>query len=270
MAYLEERYPEPPLLPPTPRRGRARGCSSIASTNSRRRLLRVPARRRRTSSRRSSTALEVGAEPVRRHRVRAVGDPRARHARRRAAAAARGAGSTSSRSGRRSPPRSRSCGRCERHRRSTSSRRRLGEVAVVDVRTPHEYDGTLGKPCDPRQGHIPGALNLDVDRLMELDAGRDRRRSSVARAGRRDRRLLPQWLALGDRDADPALARLRRAQLRRLVARVVAPRRAAARDLSASRRFRPRRGTRAEPAPELLPRGQLCVELALELRQRPR
>ena len=45
---------------------------------------------------------------------------------------------------------------------------RLGEVAVVDVRTPHEYDGTLGKPCDPRQGHIPGARNLDVYRLMEL------------------------------------------------------------------------------------------------------
>lgn len=45
---------------------------------------------------------------------------------------------------------------------------RLGEVAVLDVRTPHEYDGRLGKPCDPRQGHIPGARNLDVYRLMEL------------------------------------------------------------------------------------------------------
>jgi len=45
---------------------------------------------------------------------------------------------------------------------------RLGEVAIVDVRTPHEYDGRLGKPCDPRQGHIPGARNLDVYRLMEM------------------------------------------------------------------------------------------------------
>jgi thiosulfate/3-mercaptopyruvate sulfurtransferase len=45
---------------------------------------------------------------------------------------------------------------------------RLGEVAILDVRTPHEYDGTLGKPCDPRQGHIPGARNLDVYRLMEM------------------------------------------------------------------------------------------------------
>jgi thiosulfate/3-mercaptopyruvate sulfurtransferase len=47
---------------------------------------------------------------------------------------------------------------------------RLGDVAVVDVRTLHEYDGTLGKPCDPRQGHIPGARNLDVSRLMALEA----------------------------------------------------------------------------------------------------
>jgi thiosulfate/3-mercaptopyruvate sulfurtransferase len=47
---------------------------------------------------------------------------------------------------------------------------RLGEVRIVDVRTPQEYDGSLGQPCDPRQGHIPGALNLDVARLMQLEA----------------------------------------------------------------------------------------------------
>ena len=46
--------------------------------------------------------------------------------------------------------------------------RRLGEVTVLDVRTRREYDATGGKPCDPRQGHIPGARNLDIYRLMEL------------------------------------------------------------------------------------------------------
>jgi thiosulfate/3-mercaptopyruvate sulfurtransferase len=46
---------------------------------------------------------------------------------------------------------------------------RLGEVALVDVRTQAEYDGTLGNHCDPRQGHIPGARHLDVSRMMELD-----------------------------------------------------------------------------------------------------
>jgi thiosulfate/3-mercaptopyruvate sulfurtransferase len=45
---------------------------------------------------------------------------------------------------------------------------RLGDVAVVDVRALHEYDGSVGAPCDPRQGHIPGARHLDIYRLMEL------------------------------------------------------------------------------------------------------
>jgi thiosulfate/3-mercaptopyruvate sulfurtransferase len=45
---------------------------------------------------------------------------------------------------------------------------RLGEVAVLDVRSPHEYDGTFGAQCDPRQGHIPGAVNLDIQELMGL------------------------------------------------------------------------------------------------------
>jgi thiosulfate/3-mercaptopyruvate sulfurtransferase len=48
---------------------------------------------------------------------------------------------------------------------------RLGDVAVVDVRTAEEYAGTGGSPCDPRQGHIPGARNLDVYLMMELAPG---------------------------------------------------------------------------------------------------
>jgi thiosulfate/3-mercaptopyruvate sulfurtransferase len=46
--------------------------------------------------------------------------------------------------------------------------RRLGEVTVVDVRNDHEYDGSRGALCDPRQGHIPGAINLSVDDLLLL------------------------------------------------------------------------------------------------------
>ncbi len=46
---------------------------------------------------------------------------------------------------------------------------RLGQVAIVDVRAVQEYDGTLGQPCDPRQGHIPGAVNVDVYQLMQLE-----------------------------------------------------------------------------------------------------
>ncbi len=53
---------------------------------------------------------------------------------------------------------------------------RLGEVRIVDVRRPEEYDGSLGNPCDPRQGHVPGASNLPIEELLFLspDDVRDR------------------------------------------------------------------------------------------------
>ena len=35
------------------------------------------------------------------------------------------------------------------------------------MRTPEEYTGRRGNQCDPRQGHIPGARNLDVGELFE-------------------------------------------------------------------------------------------------------
>ncbi|HEY0415229.1 MAG TPA: rhodanese-like domain-containing protein [Gaiellaceae bacterium] len=47
---------------------------------------------------------------------------------------------------------------------------RLGQVPILDVRTRREYDGSAGHPCDPRQGHIPGARNVEVHRLMEMSA----------------------------------------------------------------------------------------------------
>jgi thiosulfate/3-mercaptopyruvate sulfurtransferase len=42
-----------------------------------------------------------------------------------------------------------------------------GSLALVDVRTPPEFDGAAGAPCDPRQGHIPGARNIPLDRLFQ-------------------------------------------------------------------------------------------------------
>jgi 3-mercaptopyruvate sulfurtransferase SseA len=39
-------------------------------------------------------------------------------------------------------------------------------VTLVDVRTPAEFAGETGYPCDPRQGHIEGAVNLPLDELM--------------------------------------------------------------------------------------------------------
>jgi len=41
------------------------------------------------------------------------------------------------------------------------------EVALVDVRTPLEFEGTAGAHCDPRQGHIPGAVNIPLERILD-------------------------------------------------------------------------------------------------------
>jgi thiosulfate/3-mercaptopyruvate sulfurtransferase len=40
-------------------------------------------------------------------------------------------------------------------------------LLVIDVRTPAEYSGTGGYPCDPSQGHIRGAVNLEAAHLLE-------------------------------------------------------------------------------------------------------
>jgi thiosulfate/3-mercaptopyruvate sulfurtransferase len=47
-----------------------------------------------------------------------------------------------------------------------SDRLERGDVALLDVRTPAEYSGERGYPCDPRQGHIPGARNVGLDALL--------------------------------------------------------------------------------------------------------
>jgi thiosulfate/3-mercaptopyruvate sulfurtransferase len=39
-------------------------------------------------------------------------------------------------------------------------------LTLLDVRTADEFSGRRGNQCDPRQGHIPGARNLDVAQLF--------------------------------------------------------------------------------------------------------
>jgi thiosulfate/3-mercaptopyruvate sulfurtransferase len=39
-------------------------------------------------------------------------------------------------------------------------------LVLLDVRTPEEFSGRSGYPCDPRQGHIPGARRLGVEELF--------------------------------------------------------------------------------------------------------
>ena len=109
-------------------------------------------------------------------------------------------------------------------------------LTILDVRREEEYTGKRGNAVRPAAGPHPG---------REARAGRSR--SSRRRAAcspperdprarrrarrRRDRRVLPLRLALGARDARAAQRRLRRAQLRGLVARVEPAPRAPARAL---------------------------------------
>jgi thiosulfate/3-mercaptopyruvate sulfurtransferase len=41
-----------------------------------------------------------------------------------------------------------------------------GSVTLLDVRTPEEFSGEAGYPCDPRQGHIEGAVNVPLEVLQ--------------------------------------------------------------------------------------------------------
>jgi thiosulfate/3-mercaptopyruvate sulfurtransferase len=46
-------------------------------------------------------------------------------------------------------------------------------LAIVDVRTPLEFDGTAASHCDPRHGHIPGAVNVPLERILECASADD-------------------------------------------------------------------------------------------------
>ena len=41
------------------------------------------------------------------------------------------------------------------------------DVVLLDVRSQLEFEGRAGAHCDPRQGHIPGAVNVPVERIVE-------------------------------------------------------------------------------------------------------
>jgi thiosulfate/3-mercaptopyruvate sulfurtransferase len=56
-------------------------------------------------------------------------------------------------------------------------------VLLLDVRTALEYDGTAAAHCDPRHGHIPGAVNLPLERILECRSANEVRELVGAAAG---------------------------------------------------------------------------------------
>jgi thiosulfate/3-mercaptopyruvate sulfurtransferase len=51
-------------------------------------------------------------------------------------------------------------------RQELASRLDDPELTLLDVRRDDEYTGRHGSPCDPRQGHIPGARHVEVSTLF--------------------------------------------------------------------------------------------------------
>ena len=87
-------------------------------------------------------------------------------------------------------------------------RERLSDesLTILDVRSEDEFRGRGGYPCDPRQGHIPGARHIEVERLF-AEPGRPREPWGI-----RELTGLPEGAAIvaychsGSRSAIAALA----------------------------------------------------------------
>ena len=99
-----------------------------------------------------------------------------------------------------------------------------GDLQLLDVRSAGEYDGSSGYPCDPVQGHIPGAVNIDVEELAGAGAGRAgaARRSTASIRGRASSATATPAGARPTRRRRARRRRHRGRELRGLVARVVA------------------------------------------------
>jgi thiosulfate/3-mercaptopyruvate sulfurtransferase len=85
---------------------------------------------------------------------------------------------------------------------------RLGDPAltILDVRTDEEYRGRRGNRCDPRQGHVPGARNLDLG-LLFAGPGRPESRERIQElVGRPEGAEVVAYCHSGSRSALATLA----------------------------------------------------------------
>jgi thiosulfate/3-mercaptopyruvate sulfurtransferase len=87
-----------------------------------------------------------------------------------------------------------------------------GEIALVDVRSRAEYEGETGYPCDPRQGHIPGALHLDLNEIYAAGSDPADVRGLLAERGIQDDRPIVAYCHSGQR-SEIAAALLRQADV---------------------------------------------------------
>jgi thiosulfate/3-mercaptopyruvate sulfurtransferase len=84
------------------------------------------------------------------------------------------------------------------------------EVALVDVRSSEEFEGVTGYPCDPWQGHIPGAVHLDLNEIYAAGGDPAALRRFLAERGIGDGRRVVAYCHSGSR-SELAAALLRAA-----------------------------------------------------------
>jgi thiosulfate/3-mercaptopyruvate sulfurtransferase len=79
-------------------------------------------------------------------------------------------------------------------------------LTILDVRTPEEYSGRGGYPCDSRQAHIPGARHLEVDRFFAAPGRPHEAWGVVELVGLPDGAEIVAYCHSGSRSALAALA----------------------------------------------------------------
>ena len=84
------------------------------------------------------------------------------------------------------------------------------EIALVDVRSRAEFAGQAGYPCDPQQGHILGAVHLDLNEIYATGGDRAAVRSLLAERGVAEGRRVVAYCHSGQR-SELAAALLRQA-----------------------------------------------------------
>jgi thiosulfate/3-mercaptopyruvate sulfurtransferase len=85
-----------------------------------------------------------------------------------------------------------------------------GEIALLDVRTQEEFEGSAGYPCDPYQGHIPGAAHLDLNEIYAAGGDPSALRRLVEECGIGEGRRVVAYCHSGQR-SEVAAALLRAA-----------------------------------------------------------
>ena len=85
-----------------------------------------------------------------------------------------------------------------------------GEIALVDVRSSEEFEGINGYPCDPYQGHIPGAVHLDLNELYAVGGDQAGIRRALEERGIHEGRRVVAYCHSGQR-SELAAALLRAA-----------------------------------------------------------